>query len=197
MVAHREIDLADLRPDPHVEAELRWYYNVAAGEMGMRSGFASMVARIEVGARTSSEPSTEMNPRFVEAASRARLIKKALDQLGEADRRVLLEAYREQVLVDAHGREALQQLAAWGAVAALVALSAEAQHKYRASRTTRPYLEWLARLARPTAAGAARTICSALRREAETRLARAGRAYAAAARQVRRARRAPPEPGQE
>jgi hypothetical protein len=46
-------------------------------------------------------------------------------------------------------------------------------------------VEWLARLARPSAGARPRTICAALRREAEARLAGAARAYAAASRDLR------------
>lgn len=56
----------------------------------------------------------------------------------------------------------------------------EPKSQHRLSRSTRPLLDWLARIAKPQASAASRAYAAAVRRDAEARLLRAGREYAQA-----------------
>jgi len=185
--------LQDLRPDPFVERDLRWYYNCADGEMGLRSNYLPMVQQAMEGPKrgtVSCAPPDGFDGHLVAAAQRARFIRRALQRLSRGHQDTLRDAYLEQLLEDAigrdeQGRSALQQLEAYGALAGLVGLSPTARQEHAGSKTKRPLGEWLERLARPSAGAKPRTICAALRREAEARLAAASKAYVQAAKEFR------------
>jgi hypothetical protein len=115
-------------------AELRWFWRESSGELGLRSNFTSLVARLEGGGPMAV--STELDNRRIQAARRARGIQTALDELSAADWRVLWLAFGADGA--AAGTERL-----W-----LVALETEVfGEEYRRSHTTRPPLEWLRRVA--------------------------------------------------
>jgi hypothetical protein len=62
-----------------VAADIRWLFNYAEGEMGLRSNFASMVAQLEGGGFHHSA-SYEMDERAISAARRAREVGQALQR---------------------------------------------------------------------------------------------------------------------
>lgn len=62
-----------------IGAELRWYWRESHGELGLRSNFTSMVARLEGGAAPQAVP--EVDGRRLEAARRARRIARRLEEM--------------------------------------------------------------------------------------------------------------------
>lgn len=171
------IDLATLRPAPQDEADLRWRFTQADGDMGLRSLYPGMVLKLQLAGGPPPTPVLrELDPRWVAAAERARLIDRALEQLQPQHRNVLWACYGDHQLPELH---------AYGDLAGLIPDVAADHH--RRSRTTRTLADWLARLARRAKKepAAARTH-AAITREAEALLAQAARAYGGARREVRK-----------
>jgi hypothetical protein len=199
--------LADLRPEPAIESEMAWYWNVAR-ETGEKSNFLAMVQRCMEGApkgTVSRAPSDGFDGKQVAIAGHRREIERALEMLSAEQQGVLRDAFRAQLLVEAveaelpaglepperkkRVRAALKALAPYGPLAGLVILAPATRATHVASKSKRSYVDWLARLARPGAGAHARNTCGALKREAEARLNAATRAYAAAAKQWRKSAR--------
>lgn len=110
-------------------ANLRWYYRLSDGEMGLQSNFGSLVARLE--GRGGTGQQTEIDGRRLEAAARARRISKALEKLDQVPRKALRAAFG--------GGEALD-------LVSVVLMLPEASEAHRRSRTSRPIREWLKKL---------------------------------------------------
>jgi len=168
------MELADLRPHPADEAELRWRFNEAEGEMGRQSTFGGMVAGIERGGRNRGAPtSRDPDSRALAAAGRARVVDKALAAIGTELAGVLRAAYSE---LPAEYRP----LTAYpGDLPGLVVTAEAARRLYARSRSRKPFLTWLARLPARVRAGdlTARAAYGEITVQAEAALGRAGRAY--------------------
>jgi hypothetical protein len=167
-------------PDRRAEADLIWFWAWSDGEMGLRSSFGAMTARLQVGGRTGGRPITDLDERCIEAATRARLISRALELLPGLHRRALRYAY---------GPDA-RELPGLGVAAPVALLSPAAMLAYRESRSDRPLEEWLVRLCwrahRRQGESPARDRCTvrAIALEANATLARAVQAFASARRSM-------------
>lgn len=169
------LDLAQLRPDPVDEADLRWYFNEADGDMGLKSSFGPMVARLEAPLSRGGALIVDIDERKLNAASRARTVKRALECLPLDAQHVLRAAYTARP--DSPQRpDALKR---WRDLAGVVEASEAAKATHKKSRSTRPFLEWLERIVKPSATVSARAWALEVRREAEGRLMGAVRAYTA------------------
>ena len=174
------IDLAQLRPDPVDEADLRWYFNESDGDMGLKSSFGPMVARLEAPLSRGGALILELDERKIAAASRARTVRRALESLQPQQAQTLREAYTTRP--DHPQRpDALRR---WRELAGLVDGSEVALTAWRRSGSKRTLTEWLERIVRPQASTTARASALELRREAEARLQGAMRAYSAARKRV-------------
>lgn len=167
---------------PVDEADLRWRWTLAEGEMGLRSSFPGFVAQCQVGAgRSSLKPVEEIDSRCVEAASRARLIDRVLELIPRDD---VLRLHRVF-----HGRlDDLEQQ--WGPAAALLLESPALVELHRKSRSQRPLREWLLRLGRRATGEPPVMVAKAfdLRMRLEAELTASCERYAAASREVRQRR---------
>lgn len=112
-----------------LEAELRWFFSQADGEMGLRSNFTGIVARIEGGGGTGV--AHHVDTRRLEAAARARRIAAALSSVSKPERTVLFAAY---------SREPESRLLC------VMLHTPEAREAHRKSRSTRSLGVWLERL---------------------------------------------------
>lgn len=108
-------------------ADLRWLFSEADGEMGLRSNFGALVAGLEGGGH-SARVCHDVADRTMEAAERARTIRRALEDVPVWARVVLGVAFRR----------------ADGELALMAALTSAAS-EHRRSRTKRPIQEWLAK----------------------------------------------------
>ncbi len=159
-----------------VGIDLRWYWcGEAEGEMGLRSAYGAMVARLQaLGARSSTL--RELDPRCIEAAHRARRIARRLESLDAASRGVLLSAYglRTDPPKDLEP------------VVSLVLRMPETEELKGLLRSSRPIQEWFFRLRRRVSRGEGRpgeaSMLAGLLRTAEARLDAAERAYLGLAR---------------
>jgi len=170
----RVIDLEQLRPHPQDAAELAWFFNESEGAMGVRSNFGSMKARLEAPMSHSGVVATEMDERQVEAASRARLVRRSLEGIAPEHRDTLRAAYTAR----RHTPERPDPLKRYRDLAGLVEHSPETARIHKGARSARPLLAWLERIARPGASLTARTLHNEVTRAAECQLAQAARAYA-------------------
>jgi hypothetical protein len=166
------------RLHPAVVTELRWLFVESDGALGLRSNYSGMVARLQAFRSGGFAKPFEYEDQTIEAATRARRIRRALERAGAAHARTLAATYGPTVpaeLVDP-----------FGDLAGLVSDSATARATYEASSTTRRYVEWLARLDAAVRAGQARwSLLDQVRREADAQLVAASRAYGAAQREAR------------
>jgi hypothetical protein len=174
------IYLEDLRPDGQTEAELRWVFNEADGDMGVRSNFMPMVARIQCPRDAAAVTSYEADWRQVEAASRDKVIRQALERVGGGKARVLELAYTEL------SHDAAQRLEPLGRVAGVVLALPATIAAHAKSQTDRPLVEWLGRIAKRSASVTTRGICAPLTREAEALFFDAVAAYRKARGKARR-----------
>lgn len=106
-------------------ADLRWYFRDSAGAMGLRSNFGGMVAQLE-GGGFHQRAGYEADQRALEAAERAREIRKALDASPVWAQVVLRIAYR---LMDGERR--------------LIGITTSAALAHARSRSKRELGEWL------------------------------------------------------
>jgi hypothetical protein len=155
------MNIRDLAHDPRAIADLRWYWSYAAGDLGLKSNFEPMRARLEAGGRTGGAPILELDEKCIDAATRERHIRRALERLTERDRGILRAAFGSSD----------RDLPAFGRATGVVPMTDAAQLAHWKSRTNRPLEEWLARLVchadkDPVAARTMRVI----RREADTML---------------------------
>ena len=171
--------LAELRLSSQDEADLRWFWTESDGAMGLRSLFPAQIAQLQIGAGrrgTHTPVQHELDGRLVEAATRARLISRALETMPRGHVLTLWVAYGEST------HRPLVVL--YGDLAELVVRTDAAQRAHRKSRTTRALEDWLTRLAARAGRGEAepKRIVYAVRNEAESKLVAAHRAYTEARR---------------
>lgn len=175
------MDLANLRLPHAMQAELRWVFSEADGDIGLTSNYGAMVGLLEVGSRSgSSQPAAyEIDVERIEAAGRERRIRLALDAIGHRHAQVLRVQY---------GPGRAPELPAFGELAGLAMFTSAAHRAHQASGTNRSLPDWLARLAervrRNRAASDVRDlmVVNEIRREAEALLVAASGAYARARR---------------
>lgn len=147
-----------------IAAELRWLFRDSRGELGLKSNFGGVVARIEGGGPGSDAHHVDM--RRIEAATRARHISKVLDALPKTHFTVLFAAF------------------AWDADHKLLWVmreTPEAVEEYGKSRSTRLMRDWLERLcvaARNEANYERRRVFARIHAAAEKLLREALNAYA-------------------
>ena len=171
--------LAELRLSTQDEADLRWFWTESDGAMGLRSLFPAQIAQLQIGAGrrgTHTPVQHELDGRLVEAATRARLISRALETMPRGHVRVLRAAYTET------RHQPLRPI--YGDLAELVVETDAAQRAHRRSRTTRSLTDWISRLAKRAGKGEAepKRILYLVRSEAESKLVAAHRAYTEARR---------------
>lgn len=172
--------LAELRLSSQDEADLRWFWTESDGAMGLKSLFPAQIAQLQIGAGrrgTHTPIQHEVDGRLVEAATRARLISRALECMPRGHVRVLRAAYG-----DAHHHQ-LRPI--YADLADLAPETDAAQKAHRRSRTTRALAEWLIRLAKRATRGEQepKRILYLVRSEAEATLVSAHRAYVQSRRQ--------------
>lgn len=150
------VALSMLGPDPRTEADLRWLWCWAEGEMGLCSGFPAMVAQLEAGGPMSGgKVRTDLDPRALEAAGRARGIVRALERaFGEGVR--WRSSFEVHALRRALSDEDARRFPAFGKYAGAAVLTKAAQDRWHIywcglRRVTctcpRTLEEWLVRLA--------------------------------------------------
>lgn len=127
-------------------ADLRWLYSESAGELGLRSNFGALVAGLEGGGH-SARVSHEVSDRVMEAAERARTIRRTLESIPVWAQVVLGVAFRRED----------------GELVLMAALSSAVREHHR-SRTKRPIQEWLEKT-RENTSGARRLLFAQLRSE--------------------------------
>lgn len=182
--------LADLVSDPRTEEELRWFWCDSEGALGARSNFNAMRTVIMLGIQTGSTPAFDIDERTVIAATRARRIRRSLENLEKGDVTILEHAFGTGT----------RETKAFGQATGVVPLTKAAITAWSASSTHRALGDWLSRLVRRAELRAGsdraqdRVLVAAIREEAVALLDHALRAYAAARRRTRtsRGRRARP-----
>lgn len=155
-----------------VSAELVWFLGgEAEGDMGLRSCFPAMVARL-MAFRSGGRPSLDLDDRSVAAAMRARGIARRRESLSERHRMVLLAAYGHRTDPPAEVEPVI-------GVALYSELAASA---HAISGSDRPLHVWLWRLRERVRRGAAsaseRSRLAEILRDSERALAVAEAAYA-------------------
>ncbi len=158
------------------EALLRWYWNQSDGDIGLRSSFPAMVARIETGVHVDGPPQMEFAEWAIEAATKARLISRALEETPERYQRILVAAYGPCAF----------ELPVLGALAPLAPMTLAAREAHKASGTDHGIGEWLAGLCALAAkrgrgsagSGEARRLVAAIAAESEATRKSALRAFA-------------------
>lgn len=153
-------------------ADLRWLFTAADGELGLRSNFQGMVASLESGGRTSGRSDYDVTPQQIHAATRARTICQALEQMPVWARVVLGIAYRRND----------------GEAALMCALSSTTL-EHRRSRTKREPRDWLERTRR-SRSNQRRLMYAKLRHEATDLVEEALDLYAQARSELARGRAA-------
>jgi hypothetical protein len=116
--------------------ELRWHWADATGEMGLRSNFEAMRARIQRAASRGGKPNTDIDERCVEAATREKYIRRALAQVPDHEAIVLVHAFGPGI----------RELPAFGPTTGVVPLTRVARQAWLSSSTNRSLEDWLARL---------------------------------------------------
>lgn len=156
--------------------DLTWFWTEADGDMGLCSSFGPMVAMLQSGGPTGGRPIMEIPEHQLHAATRRRVIARALEQLGET-----IPEHRS-VLETCLGRGGYRPELG----AALAApLTTAARRAWRSSASARPIVEWLARLYQRARHGCGehpavdRLLVTTIEREAESLLLEALREYAA------------------
>ena len=173
--------IAELCVDPRSAADLRWYWTWSDGELGMRSSFGPMVARLQCGGRSGGKPITEIDDRVLEAAARARHISRALALLSNRDHVALRAAFGPSAPIE--------PVPGLGLVAPVAPLTRCAWQAHRDSHTDRPIEEWLLRLAHRAAqrgdvAACDRVLAREIVAEAEVLLRHAVGAFGSARRAI-------------
>lgn len=182
--------LLALRVRPGDESDLRWFFTEADGDMGLRSSFSAQMTQLQMGGGrrgTYVPQQREIDGRLVSAATRARVISRALEAIGRGYSYTLRCAYGIPAHPELHGFQEL---------AGLVADTPAAQRLHRRSRTKRPLPDWLARMrlqAHPLSDKKvpdleAQRIVYEVRVEAESQLVAASKAYTLARRETARRR---------
>lgn len=124
-------------------SDLAWHFNSAAGAMGLRSGFGSMVATLE-GLRDTGYHAYEISEHALEAATRDRRISKALALCSPAARSALGEYFTGSCPVHPLAARTGAAKGSWWRVPAGAPGPTAPGKPARAPK--RPFAEWLARL---------------------------------------------------
>ena len=123
---------------PQVEASLRWFFLFSDADMGLRSNFPAMAYRIQVGPASSGPASYEMPERMIDAARKARRIKRVLDGLDDRTRELVRLAFGLD--------EVPSEMKPYGFLARLVAQTQAAVEEHAKSQSSRSLADWLGRL---------------------------------------------------
>ena len=175
---------SSLRLHPAVVTDLRWLFTESDGQLGLRSNYPGMVARLQAFRSGGFAKPFEYEDQTIETATRARRLRRSLERAGAAHARALRATYGPPAPGLEHEHAALVDV--YGDLAGLIPDSASARRCYEDSSTTRPYWAWLARLDAAVRAGQARwSLLDQVRREADAALVAASRAYGAAQKEGR------------
>ena len=120
-----------------IEEDLEWFWNWAEGELEAPSNYMAMVNAIRMGPSNGAgqTPDGIDNGRLA-AATKVRLINRALERLDPLHQRVLYAAFGPFAL----------ELPILGKAAPVAPLTTSAQSAHQDSHTTRSIEEWLVRL---------------------------------------------------
>lgn len=167
-------DLRSLRPHPADEQALRWLWNEAEGEAGLKSNLGAQLEhmRLGLGRRARGTQVTEVDDRRLEAADRARRIEQRLARVPREHRRTLEAAYGVGLT---RAQEDTWHWLAIGTTYSVALLLLSAQ-RLRATRAK--VANWRSP-STPEQKAAAQAGLSRLRTEAMVALVAAGRAFEA------------------
>jgi hypothetical protein len=118
-----------------IAEDLIWYWNWAEGEVGVPSNYSAMVNAMRGGGRSGSR-SREIDEGRFAAATRMRLISRALQRLDPFNHNILFAAFGP------HARELL----IFEKAAPVAVLTKAARAAFQASHTNKSFEEWLLRL---------------------------------------------------
>lgn len=141
------MQLADCIADTGAERALKWFWQSADGEMGLRSNFGAMVAQLE-GGHTGGGDLDDVEQRMLmrlEAAGRARQIRRAFENVPGAHLWILRAVFGSGA----------RELPALGAVAPLAPYTRAALEAHAASGSDKTIEEWIVRLCHRCATRAA------------------------------------------
>jgi hypothetical protein len=124
------------RREDAIAAELRWYWASATGEMGLKSNFEAICARIRLGVGLGGKLMAEMDERCIEAATRERHVRRALVKVSDRDAAILVHAFGPDT----------REIPVFGRATGVVPLTRVARNTWANSGTTRTLEDWLARL---------------------------------------------------
>ncbi len=165
------------RREDTLVAELRWFWADATGDMGLKSNFEAMRARMQRCAAKGGQPNTDIDERCVDAATREKRVRRALARVPD---------HEAIVLVNALG-PGTREIPAFGRATGVVPMTRAARQTWLSSGTNRSLEDWLARLVIRVHTGRGddpagdAALLKAIRQEAEQMLHAALQAYAAAA----------------
>ncbi len=120
-------------------SDLRWYFNHAESECGLKSNYGGMIYRLAMGSHGSETPTYEIDDRMLETGARSRRIERALKAMDSGPREVLWLSYGAPWPAD---------LGDYGEIAALVPHTPGAQEAHRLCGTELPLVEWLGSISR-------------------------------------------------
>ena len=153
--------------------DLTWYWNWAEGEVGVPSNYSAMVNAMRGGRRSSGALSREIDEGRFAAATRMRLISRALQRLDPLNHNILFAAFGP------HARE----LPILEKAAPVAVLTKAARSAFQASHTNKSFEEFLLRLVHRASNGLGdhvaedRANAHAIAAEATALLTRAMQAY--------------------
>jgi hypothetical protein len=120
-----------------VEEDLDWYFNWSEGDLAAPSNYSAMVSAIRVGGSSGLAGHVDgIDDGRLKLATKARMIKRALETLAPVHQRVLHAAFGPFK----------GELPLLGKAAPVALLTLRAQQAHRDSHTTRSIQEWLLRL---------------------------------------------------
>jgi hypothetical protein len=190
-------------------ADLRWLFLESEGELGVRSNFEPMRARLECGGRTGGRPILEIDERSLDAAEKARYLRRAFEAMrvgcacplavacprDSRECRLLRAAFGGEEMAGPRAQVVYGALGPAAGVAPETATAIRAHAAYLAAlcdagaHRLSPR-EWLSRLCLRAAQGGAcvgdAVLVRAIRREADALLVEVLRRFSGARRRVRR-----------
>jgi hypothetical protein len=152
------------------ELDLRWFFGERDTSLGMRSNYGSLVDRLS-GLSSGTNLEFSMSEQVFKAATRARLVSKALRAIPEQQARILCDAYGPIVET--------QLYPSFSLLADIVCQLLSVRAAHRAARSKDPVARWLASQTRLTVPSARDVVYHATR-EATQLLTEAALAYAQA-----------------
>lgn len=120
----------------NIAADLRWYFCESEGEMSAPSNFSAMIKILQNGGPSGGTPSTDLSESAIDAAVRARRIRRALQQLPNDQCLILRAAFSE-----------CAPIRPFGDLTGIVPLTVAAQCAWAISNSDKSLTEWLCRLA--------------------------------------------------